>query len=371
MRMAYAAPVPAADLFTFFEPAWSPPSFVGFDYRKNQQRDLSVAGTIPAANAAFVTTGTKLVEWGGGISRGTNAGFDGTQRGAIYDPARDAWTPMTTTGAPSARVAPAAWTGSSLVVWGGHSADTHMVGQYQYDCVYHYEDLASTCAQYRDGAIYDPARDAWTPMAAEGAPKARFDHLLEWTGDRVLVWGGGEQGSMDPVLFTGPKQWLADGGLYDPVAKTWTAIPAVPVANATFMLDAYAELWTGDRLAVVENGAARGWLYDPRAGAWTSLAQPPDTGYCEDYPAAQAGALVMICEIGAARSALLLLSGETTWRTFPLPMDVAKGPARLWTGKRLFVWGGTIPPTVTCSGAQVGCDPPPPTYSDAGWMLEP
>src|SRR5262249_44733103 len=160
-----------------------------------------------------------------------------------------------------------------------------------------------------DGALYDPAHDTWTPIAAVGAPKPRFDHLLAWTGDRLLVWGGAEQGSMDPVLLTGPKQFLGDGGLYDPVAKTGTAIPPGSVPGGHNQLEAYHALWSGDRLFVLENGSEHAYVYDPNGSAWTEIPSPNQNGGCEHRSDAQAGALVAICAMGMGRAAFILAPG--------------------------------------------------------------
>jgi hypothetical protein len=358
---------PVANEFLFF---WRQHSFEGFDYRQNQLLPLSLAGETQAEYATVISTGAKLIEWGGAID------WVGTQTGAIFDPATNAWTAMSTKGAPAARIAPGAWTGSQLAIWGGHSADPIYADARSYNCITNEDDYAnkaSGCLQYGDGALYDPARDVWTPMAATGAPKPRFDHLLVWTGDRVLVWGGGEQGLPDPALGLSSKQWLKDGGLYDPVAQTWTAVAPLP---ASPLIDTREMLWTGDFMAGFGSIYDVWGLFDPHSNSW-SIMDPITTDPLAGYVRAitvQAGGLVAgVCDIDSVLTVVLRPAGEKAWRFYPLPSDVLQDANVLWTGKRLFVWGGKIPSTYTCPPPSVhpGCDPPPPTYSNAGYMLVP
>jgi hypothetical protein len=365
--------LPVANRFLFL---WPQHSFEAFDYRQNQVLPLSLAGASQASYATVVPTGAKLLEWGGAIvTSAPDAGsrLVGTQTGAIYDPATDAWTAMSTKGAPAGRVAPAAWTGSQLAIWGGHSADTSWTDAGVIECTGSYVNKAWGCLQYGDGALYDPARDVWTPMAATGAPKPRFDHLLVWTGDRVLVWGGGEQGLPDSTLGSSGEQRLNDGGLYDPVAQTWTAVAPLP---ASPLIDTRGMLWTGDFLAGFGSINEVWGLFDPHSNSW-SIMDPITTdplAGCVKSMTVQAGALVGgICDIDSVLTVVLRPAGEQAWRFYPLPSDVLRDANVLWTGKRLFVWGGKIPSTYTCPPPSVhpGCDPPPPTYSNAGYMLVP
>jgi hypothetical protein len=369
----FVVPVVSANELLFLGPTYSPLVFAGFDYRQNQQVNPSATGAIPASFTTVVTTGSKMIEWGGAIQRNPNdagSGFDGTQAGAVYDPARDTWSPTTNSGAPSARLAPGVWTGVSFAVWGGHSGDTYMKNGYQYDCAEYPDDAG--CAEYGDGALYDPARDAWTPIAATGAPLPRFNHVLAWTGDRLLVWGGVRKDTTTGTLKENlPEVPFIDGGLYDPAAKAWTPVAASPVPATMAMMSGYYVVWTGDRLAVGQNNSATGWLYDPRGDTWS--AWPDGFSGCS-APLAQAGALVALCSVGTPASpvAKLLLPGETAWRVFPLPTGIAGSPSVLWTGKHLFLWGGVFPapPPPMCPPG-LGCDPPAPVYSNAGFMLVP
>jgi N-acetylneuraminic acid mutarotase len=90
-----------------------------YDPATDSWRPLAGAGAPTARfQACEAWTGARLIVWGGTNSR-SDAAFN---TGAAYDPVLDAWTPVTTAGAPSGRrSATAVWSGTEMVVWGGGS----------------------------------------------------------------------------------------------------------------------------------------------------------------------------------------------------------------------------------------------------------
>src|SRR5262249_49870230 len=80
--------------------------------------------------------------------------------------ADDAWAPITTANAPSARQQHAAvWTGIEMIVWGG------------------WEGNATNT-----GGKYNPATDSWSATNVASAPAARFGQTAVWTGSEMIVW---------------------------------------------------------------------------------------------------------------------------------------------------------------------------------------
>lgn len=90
------------------------------------------------AYSVVAWTGHELLVWGG-LPFGIDTAWQNS--GWRYDPGTDSWSPMSPTNAPSARQFPVgAWTGSKLVIWGGHKP-------------------AGSPDSLQTGASYDPATD--------------------------------------------------------------------------------------------------------------------------------------------------------------------------------------------------------------------
>jgi N-acetylneuraminic acid mutarotase len=142
-----------------------------YDPATNSWTATSTAGAPVARNAAAaVWTGSRVLIWGGSTYNGQ---YQVHNTGALYDPVADTWTPTSTTGAPSPREFFAyAWTGNTLIVWGGCTDDP-------------------TCGDSTfTGGQYDPVANSWTPTELAGAPNARGKTKGVWTGTEFIVWGG-------------------------------------------------------------------------------------------------------------------------------------------------------------------------------------
>jgi len=237
------------------------------------------------------------------------------------------WTPISKTGAPLPRAFHATvWTGSRMIVWGG--VEFPPGGSWAYSAT---------------GGAYDPATDTWTPVSTTSAPSARSGPTAVWTGSRMIVWGGYDDNGS-----------LASGGVYDPATDSWAPMSAV---GAPTPRRDYLAIWTGSSMIVwggdmltspfvSDDGAA----YDPASDTWTPL--PPS------------GLSVMSATAVWTGSKLILWGGQEPSPTFSYGPPVRAGriydpstrewtrmsesgapEARtgnlaVWTGSRLFVWGG-------------------------------
>jgi hypothetical protein len=165
-----------------------------------------------------VWTGSRMVVWGG---EGAVFPFN---TGGRYDPVSDSWQPTATTGAPQARHShTAVWTGSRMVVWGG---------------------LIGSAGPVNTGGKYDPVADSWVPTSVTNAPSARHLHTAVWTGKEMIVWGG------DPFSNSFGTE-LNSGGRYDPAADSWRP---TSTRNAPFARDHHTAVWTGNHMIIWGGG---------------------------------------------------------------------------------------------------------------------
>jgi N-acetylneuraminic acid mutarotase len=254
-----------------------------------------------------VWTGSRMIIWGGYTTSPLNGSTTGLQTGGRYDPIADTWAPTTLTGAPAARQDQAAvWTGSAMMVWGGRSGSSPVLGP----------NLGMN-----DGGFYDPAGNVWTgTTATAGSPSRRYSHRAVWTGNAILVWGGS---SNESFLTTGgqlcacagpgatfyqdsdgdgrgdatvafpacapPAGFVSTGNdCDDHDAQVWsppgevTGLVAVVTAPATFAWDSQASVAGPGTLYSVRSGAltSSGMPF----GATTCLASGPDTSYADPRP---------------------------------------------------------------------------------------
>ncbi len=274
-----------------------------------------------------------MLVWGGGDPVHLDTG-------GRYDPVLDNWSPITTNGAPSARFGHTlVWTGDAMVVWGGRTAVDHVA----------------------DGARYDPALDEWSTLSSVGAPEQRSNHTAVWSGTEMIVWGGWNEVS---GAFNSPGclfgvccgDYLQSGGRYDPASDSWTA---TSTAGAPHGVQMQAAVWTGEQMIVwggeffdehpvdcssAQNWAATGGRYDPATDSWTatSLSGNPAS---RRGPAAVWTGDEMIVWGGSEEDSGRYDPVTNTWTLVDLTgaPEGRKGATAVWTGDRMLAWGGAPP----------------------------
>ncbi len=296
-----------------------------------------------------VWTGSEMIVWGGQLQSGM------TNTGARFRPASSAWFPMSQGGAPLPRQwHGVVWTGSEMIVWGGYTAGPPSAGRTggRYDPArnawssvssLNAPDLTRLAAVWTGslmiamggqpvGGRYDPSTDSWTPTAIPSVPSPRSDHSAVWTGTQMIIWGGTGGGST--------------GGRYDPALDSWspTSMTNVPASRKE-----HTAVWTGDRM-VVWGGRSpalkTGGRYDPVADAWepTSLIAAPSARFV--HTAVWTGSEMIVW--GGSNGTVAFQSGgrydprADTWR----PVGLTGAPSgrayhtAVWTGNEMVIWGG-------------------------------
>jgi N-acetylneuraminic acid mutarotase len=116
---------------------------------------------------ASAYTGSEMLIWGGG-------GTTDVTGGRWFQPTGQ-WSPISTTGAPTARERMGyVWTQDKLVVFGGRFAAG-----------------GGEPPIYNTGGRFNPATNLWSPTSVSGSvPSARFAHTAVWTGSVMIAWGG-------------------------------------------------------------------------------------------------------------------------------------------------------------------------------------
>ena len=277
---------------------------------------------VGALEPAFAWTGTEAIVWGGIGLHSENGGCTPCNGGGAYDPKANSWRALSSVGAPTPRDwTTGVWTGTQLVTWGGLPKYPH-----------HFTDAD------RVGGIYDVVHDEWKNVPTVGQPEWRWQHVLEWSGREVLVWGGADPEDNHP---------LCDGGRFDPIQNVWRSM-SLDGAPAGCLEP--ARVWTGQELLVWGGGmgnpnaakdANTGAAYDPEADSWRPISNVGAPSARFNPAAVWTGEEMIVYGGNAGVDARAYNPTTDRWRSLNLlgaPGLHTRGDA-VWTGSEMILWG--------------------------------
>ncbi|GEM_PF-1154576 len=258
-----------------------------------------------------IWTGNEMIVWGGHSSN--NVTFS---TGGRYNPATNSWRPTSDTGSPSSRTLghTAVWTGSEMIIWGGHSL--------------------SPLTSLTTGGRYNPTSDSWTPTTTTNVPGTRFFHTAVWTGTEMIIWGG----------FT------ATGGRYNPASNSWTA---TSMTDAPASRSSHSAVWTGVRMIVWGGSDLNtGGQYDPATNSWTATSTTNSPALRSDHTAVWTGAEMIVWggRAGTSPNNTEFNSGgryNPDTNTWTATSTTSAPSARysqiaVWASNQMIVWGGLV-----------------------------
>jgi hypothetical protein len=191
-------------------------------------------------------------------------------------------------------------------------------------------------------------RGDWRPLP-DAPLSARHSANAFWTGSEVLVLGGTSAEPCPPGQRCPARAEpaLADGAMYDPRSRSWTAIEPAPVGinwASGAIVGERLYLWVSRGVSGNPNTAFL--AYDIATDRWDGLTPPPTT-YDQDLRLVAAGDLVVAVhhwqEIPTLHD---LIYDPLTGAWSQLPADPI-GPSfdrdMVWTGDELVLLGIAMP----------------------------
>lgn len=191
------------------------------------------------------------------------------------------------------------------------------------------------------------------PGCKDGSTRfGRQDPAAVWSGDEMLVWGGGRGGAFDHLDIA------RDGLAYEPGSEIWKRIPPAPLLEV--LPTAYA--WTGEELLVVGTSARRdrvlGAAFDPETRAWRRIATFPFgrraafTGVWTGRELLLWGGVKGRFQEDFARDVIAYDPVTDAWRRgASAPIKGRADHSAVWTETEMIVWGGSDNRTDRNNGA--------------------
>lgn len=222
------------------------------------------------------------------------------------------------------------------------------------DIITTHHDACHLLADARPASVAEDL--VWAPLP-DSPLDGRADHVAVWTGETMIVWGGGtvqEMGTHPDLQATGTghdpdtgesiaigERRFDTGATYDPSDGSWTPIADSPIAGS------YDDtgVWTGDELLVL-NARGEAAAYQPRSDSWRVLPPLPLSIAGDQHTAVWTGEEMIVwryrCDDDGCDTAGATYAPDTdTWRTIAAsPLPPRRWHTAVWTGTEMIVWGG-------------------------------
>jgi len=251
----------------------------------------------------------------------------------FYNPVTDQWSQGSSVNGPGSRsVHSACWTGTEVIVFGGYNGG----------------------AWVNTGARDNPTTDTWRSMAPNPQRTGWGDHCFAWTGTEMIIAGGN-----DTVTAT---TGINKAARYNPVLDNWTPMPDIP-----FNCSMASSVWTGtEYLYGFGHGSSnmRYARWNPVSNTWSAMltanpAFPSDGSGRVYHQAAWTGTEWLIVggyDGGSARAECARFNPATSlWTRMPdVPKQTIHQPFT-WTGKELLIFSAWLPDT---DQTVIGYQPP-------------
>ncbi len=295
-----------------------------------------VSAPAPRKEHAFAWTGGRMVVWGG---RNASA----LQSGGRYDPVADAWSGMALVGSPSARYSvTAVWIGNRVILWGGKG---------------------DSPGPLNTGALYDPVGDSWNPMAP--ASIGRYWHTVVWTGSYMIVYGGEE----NPITLN-----RSTAERYMPQGNQWSGVSLTNAPSARLYNIAQ---WTGSRMLIWggisgPSDVNTGGAYNPQSDQWTEMATFGAPAARDRATSVWTGREMIVWGGSTNQSVHMNTGGRydpatNQWLPTSLvgvPSVRPPGHIAVWTGTHMIVWGVNVD-----AGAYLPDGGDPSDSDSDGWQV--
>jgi hypothetical protein len=141
--------------------------------------------------------------------------------------------------------------GERMIVWGGSTS------------------VGDSFFEAKNGGIYDPVADMWTPLPSQNAPPSPAGSVVQM-GQDLFVWSNDSDWVVDPFYNRGNWETVSEPRRYDSAQDMWLTV--VDACESTATPNA---VWADGRMLSWNEDYTEGYAYDEVREIWHPITALP------------------------------------------------------------------------------------------------